>query len=322
MSRLVHAPTHLQAGKVIKHLLVDIPITKTVHRIVHGGKYTRPMLAMPETMSYLDSLTHLAPLHMPASLALVGLFSEHPAVLCFDTTFHQTIPHIAKTYAIPQHLTQKYNIKRFGFHGLAHESLTLQAAKMFKKDVNKLRIITCQLGNGASVCAIQNGISIDTSMGFTPLEGLVMGTRSGDIDPAIVPYLCEQEKISPAHALHILEKESGLLALGGASDVRDLLKRNDAAAKFALDVYTYRVRKYIGAYIAAMGGCDVIVLGGGVSRNASMRMKILSGLEELGVTLDKVRAQAPACISKGKIAVFVIEADEEDQMRKAAQLLG
>jgi acetate kinase len=321
----VHASNHHQAGQLLLHMLEGVQIGRSIHRVVHGGKHTTAVRADAEALQYIASLTPLAPLHIPASLELIRLCSDKipETILCFDTMFHATMPAIARTYAIPHHLAAKHHIYRFGFHGLAHSALAQEAARMSGKPIDKLRIISCQLGNGASVCAVRNGVSIDTSMGFTPLEGLMMGTRSGDIDPAIIPFLCEAEKMPVNDVLHLLEKKSGLLALGGSSDMRDVLKKSTPAAKLAVAVYAYRVRKYIGAYMATLGGVDCIVLGGGVSRAPAVRMLILSGLEEFGIVLDEkeLAKQGPICISKGRVKVLVLEADEELQMLRLAEHL-
>jgi acetate kinase len=299
-----------------------------IHRIVHGGEYDEPMVITPGVLHELKGLIPLAPLHMTPAIEFIERFQQQDAdavhIAVFDTMFHQYMPEVAKTYAIPPKLARKHRIRRYGFHGIAYAEMVREAAKVINKPLSQLRIIACQLGNGASVCAIRHGRSIDTSMGFTPLEGLMMGTRSGDIDPAVIPFLCEHEHLAPDQALRVLQHESGLKGMAGEWDVRKLLKREregDDAAKFALDLFAYRVRKYVGAYIAALGGVDVIVLSGGVSRAPKMRQRILSGLEELGIELDHelVQREAPALVSRGRVKVIVIEVDEQEMMRKIVQ---
>ena len=320
----VKAANHAQAGVVITDVLGDNAPDIIAHRVVYGADHTTPLRITEKAIGELKSYVPLAPLHMPPAIALIEFFHHRlgvEQVACFDTMFHAGMPEVAKTYAIPQDLAKKHGIVRRGFHGLAHEAMAVEAAKRASLDYKRSRIITCQLGNGASVCAILNGKSVETSMGFTPLEGLVMGTRSGDIDPAIIPFLIEHEHKTAAQILDLLEHESGLKGLAGASDVRDLLareKKGDAQAKLALDVAAHRVKKYIGAYLAVLGGADLIVLGGGIPRAPAMRERILNGLEEFGIVLDarKVKDAAPALINKGRVQVWVIEPDEQEHMLK------
>lgn len=302
---------HKEAGLVILSLLNRQP-DMIVHRVVHGGMRARPVRLTAGVIDELYLLSELAPLHMPPALDLVRLFSERTAakqVACFDTSFHRTMPPEASTYAIPPALAKKHGIQRYGFHGIAHAALCRQAAGKLRK--RRPSLVTCQLGNGASVCAIRDGKSVDTSMGFTPLEGLVMGTRSGSLDPAIVEFLCRQERMSVEQVLHVLEKESGLLGMAGRSDVRDLLGRKDRAARFALDLFSYRVKHYIGAYALLLGKPDAIVLGGGVVRSERMRGLLLSGLEPLGVRPKK--DLSGASLSAG-LPVYAFEVDEQDEM--------
>lgn len=308
--------SHKEAGILILSLLPVRP-ELVIHRIVHGGPRRHPTILDRSEIASLLRLAPLAPLHMPSALSLVELFGERlevPQVGCYDTMFHRTMPRIARTYAIPQDLARKHGIEHYGFHGIAHGALARQSKELFGRAHE--RSITCQLGNGASVCAIKGGKSVDTSMGFTPLEGLMMGTRSGDIDPAIVEFLCEREGMSVAEVTLMLEHESGLKALAGTNDVRDLLRRKDAAARFALDLFAYRVRKQVGAYIAALGGVDAIVLGGGVARSSLMRRRLLSGLSELGVVLDerKIARAPPVEFGSGRVACCAIEVDEQEEM--------
>jgi acetate kinase len=319
--RPIAARSHKKAGLVVLSLL-DARPDMVVHRIVHGGARARPARLTPRVIAALKRLVSLAPLHLPAELALVELFAERTGALqvaCFDTMFHRSMPAVARAYAIPRALARKHGIERYGFHGIAHQSLARSAARSLGRPLRGLRIVTCQLGNGASVCAVRGGKSVETSMGFSPLEGLVMGTRSGSLDPSIVAFLCERERMTPARVLDMLERKSGLLALGGHSDVRDLLRRErggDASARLALDVFAHRARMHIGACIAALGGADAIALGGGISRAPAMRARILKGMDGLGIALDarRLKARAPARIGKGSVKIFVFDVDEQQEM--------
>jgi acetate kinase len=276
----IDAMNHSQAGVVILDQLHDTPPNAVIHRVVYGADHKAPAVIDDAMLAELKSYIPLAPLHMPPSIALIEFLYHRlgvKSIACFDTMFHAGMPDVARNYALRLDLVEKYSIVRRGFHGLAHEAMAQEAAKRFSMPLEKLNIITCQLGNGASLCAIKEGKSIDTSMGFTPLEGLVMGTRCGDIDAAVIPFLCEHEKIDHNKALHILEQESGLKGITGVSDVRDILSRenSDPKAKFALDIMAYRIRKYIGAYYAVLGRVDAIVLGGGLPRSIVIRRKVL-----------------------------------------------
>ena len=309
--------TYTEAGLFI--LSIIPPPDIVVHRVVHGGTYTEPAIITPSVLKKLKSLVSFAPLHMPQSITLVSLLQQKTNathIACFDTMFHQTMPLVARRYAIPFP-----NITKHGFHGLAHEAMMLEALRYEKKTAKGTRIITCQLGNGASICAIRDGKSIDTSMGFTPLEGLMMGTRSGDLDPAIIPYLCSKLKKSPAAIQEILEKKSGLYGIAKESDVRMLLHRNDKNAQLALNMFTYRLQKYIGAYIAALEGIDLLILSGGVSRSTVMRCKILFGLEQFGIIINqkKIKKKTPTQVSIGKTRIWIIDVDEQEHMMNLAK---
>jgi len=324
----VKADTHAQAGAVILGLLDGAIPGAVVHRVVHGGDHDAPVVIDDIVLAELKRYVALAPLHMPPSIALIEFFKGRPGIVsiaCFDTMFHARMPDVARKYALRKDLAEKHGIVRRGFHGLAHEAMAREAAIHFGMPLEQLNIITFQLGNGASACAIKDGKSVDTSMGFTPLEGLVMGTRSGDIDPAVIPFLCREENIDAAAAVRILENESGLKGLAGASDARDLLAKEstDKDAKFALDLLAYRVRKYLGSYYAVLGRVDAIVIGGGLQRSVVMRKRILAGLEHLGIVIDDARIEdhSPALISKGAVKVFVIEPDEQETMLRWAKEL-
>ena len=274
------------------------------HRVVHGGEaFASSVLMTPEVVEQIEDCSALAPLHNPANLR--GYYAAHaampdvPHVAVFDTAFHQTIPETAYIYAIPYELYEKHGIRRYGFHGTSHRYVSRKAAEILGRKVSELRIITCHLGNGCSITAIKQGRSVDTSMGFTPLEGLPMGTRSGDIDPSIIFFIAEQENLSLKGIEEILNKKSGLLGVSGVSnDMREIKKEADAGnrrAQLALEIFAYRVKKYIGAYAAVLGGLDVLVFTGGIGENAYyIRSKICQGLEFLGIRLDEDRNKDPA----------------------------
>ncbi len=266
------------------------------HRVVHGGEeFAESALITDEVISAIEKCIPLAPLHNPPNLmgirACRQLMPDVPQVAVFDTAFHQTMEPYAFMYALPYELYEKYKIRRYGFHGTSHYYVAHQAAEMVGKPIEQLRIITAHLGNGASMAAVKFGKSVDTSMGFTPLEGLVMGTRTGDMDPAIVMFVMKELGLSPDEANNYFNKKCGLLGLSGRSnDLRDVLagaQEGDRRCQLALDVYTYRIKKYIGAYAASMGGLDVLVFTAGVGENSPfVRAKATEGLEFLGIKID------------------------------------
>ncbi|MFC1621164.1 acetate/propionate family kinase [Candidatus Omnitrophota bacterium] len=246
------------------------------HRVVHGGDRFKTAVLIDKTvMEAIEHFSELAPLHNPPALLTINeskkLLPGVPHVAVFDTAFFQTMPERAYLYAIPYALYEKHKIRKYGFHGTSHRYVAGQAARILKKSIDKLKIITCHLGNGCSIAAVRQGKAIDTSMGFTPLEGLVMGTRSGDLDPAIVPYIMKKESMSVDSAVELLNKKSGLLGVSGISnDMREIVKEADSGkkrAKVALEMFLYRIKKYIGAYIAVMGGVDAVVFTGGIGEN-------------------------------------------------------
>lgn len=297
------------------------------HRVVHGGEtFKASALVDGAAKSEIRRLFDLAPLHNPA--AVMGITASEvnmpgvPQVVVFDTAFHQTMPEKAYMYAIPRVLYNKYKVRRYGAHGTSHDFVSKAAAEYLGRPLEDLKIITCHIGNGASVTAVKGGVSVDTSMGMTPLEGLMMGTRSGDIDPAVVPYVMNKEELTPGEASSMLNKHSGLLAISGtSSDMRDIIdgyEKGEPNSTLAFEMYEYRLRKYIGSYAAAMDGVDVIVFTAGVGENASLlREKVLSNLTFLGIELDKeankVRSGDPRRISaKGsKVEVLVVPTNEE-----------
>lgn len=266
------------------------------HRVVHGGEYfDEPVLIDEKVEAQIEELTSLAPLHNPINLLAVRISKKFlpdlPHVAVFDTAFHATMPRRAKQYALPQNLVEKHKIRRYGFHGTSHDFVAHRAAEYLESDIRDLRLITCHLGNGASVCAVEYGRSAETSMGMTPLEGLVMGTRSGDVDAGILMYLMEKENLSREEINQILNKESGLKGLTGISDMRDIEKRaaeGDDACRLAIHIFSHRLRKYIGAYAALMGGVDAIIFTGGIGENsATIRHRSSQRLDFLGAIIHE-----------------------------------
>ncbi|HWO41900.1 MAG TPA: acetate kinase [Candidatus Eisenbacteria bacterium] len=307
------------------------------HRVVHGGdRFTSAVVIDDAVFDRLRELSDLAPLHNPASLAGIraasALVKSVPAVAVFDTSFHHTIPEHAFTYAIPHELAAKHRIRRYGFHGLAHQYAALRYSELAAAPLDRTALITLHLGNGCSACAIREGKSVDTSMGFTPLEGLVMGTRSGDIDPAIVAYLSREASASAAEVEAWLNDRSGLLGISGeSSDMRDLFGKLDRnpRSRLAIEVFCYRARKYVGAYLAALGGADAIVFSGGIGEHCPpIREKICSGMRWCGLELDR-EANAgvvggEGCISGAgsRLACYVVRSDEESLIaRETARLV-
>ncbi|MGR9087139.1 MAG: acetate/propionate family kinase [Gammaproteobacteria bacterium] len=265
------------------------------HRVVHGGEsFSAPMAISQPIIDTIRELIPLAPLHNPANLtgieACREIFPSAPQVAVFDTAFHQTMPPRAFRYAVPEAWYSRHGIRRYGFHGSSHRFVAERAAEHLQRPVGELKLITLHLGNGASAAAIDHGRCIDTSMGFTPLEGLVMGTRSGDLDPAIPPYLENALGQGASEMQHALNRDSGLKGLCGSNDLREVLAREQAGderAALALEVYCYRIRKYIGAYFVALGGLDALVFTGGVGENAPrVRSRVCTGLDILGISLD------------------------------------
>ncbi len=297
------------------------------HRVVHGGeKFASSVVIDDEVIKAIEECNDLAPLHNPANIIGINACAEVmpgvPMVAVFDTAFHQTMPKKAYLYGLPYEYYEKYKVRRYGFHGTSHDYVSDRAAKILGKDRKDLKIIVCHLGNGASISAVKNGQSVDTSMGLTPLEGLMMGTRSGDIDPAIVGFIAEKEGISSDEVVTILNKKSGVYGLsdGISSDFRDLAtaaESGNAKAKDTLDAYAYKVAKYIGSYIVAMGGVDVIAFTAGVGENnMQVREAIAKYLEFLGVSFDKeknkIRGEELILSKPGdKVTLMVVPTNEE-----------
>ena len=277
------------------------------HRVVHGGEaFQESVLINGEVMDTIDKLSSLAPLHNPANLEGIIVAKKKapniPHIAVFDTAFHSTMPKEAYLYALDYKMYEKHNIRRYGFHGTSHSYVSKEAAKVLDRDINEVNLITLHLGNGASACAIENGKSIDTSMGFTPLEGLVMGSRSGDIDPAIVLYMQRELGMSVDEVDKSLNKNSGLLGICGENDVRDIVNSKDEKAKLALDMMIRRIQKYIGAYMALLGRVDAIVFSGGIGENSAyVREKVLesqmfNGIKSLVIKTNEELEIANECL--------------------------
>lgn len=265
------------------------------HRVVHGGeRFSKSVLLTDQMIKEIEELTELAPLHNPANLTGIRAFKEIlpevPMVAVFDTAFHQTMPEKSYLYSLPYDYYEKYGIRKYGFHGTSHQYVSQRASEMLGVPLEQLRLISCHLGNGASIAAIQNGESIDTSMGFTPLAGITMGTRSGDIDPALIPYIMQKTGMNAFEVLNVLNKESGMLGLSGfSSDLRDIQDQVDTnpRAEMALEVFAARIHQYLGSYAARMSGVDAIIFTAGVGENSiAVREKVLTGLEFMGVYWD------------------------------------
>ena len=330
-------PTHTEAIQFVIDALTNekTGVVKSLseigavgHRIVHGGeKFASSVVITEEVKKAVEECNDLAPLHNPANLigveACEKLMPGTPMVAVFDTAFHQTMPEKAYMYGLPYEYYEKYKVRRYGFHGTSHSYVSKKAAEVMGKAYDEVKTIVCHLGNGASVSAVLNGKSVDTSMGLTPLEGLVMGTRSGDIDPAIMEFIAQKENLDIEGIMNVLNKKSGVFGLSGeiSSDFRDLtgaMAEGDKKAKIALEVFAYRVAKYIGAYAAAMNGVDDIVFTAGIGENVSyVREQVCSYLGYLGVELDpdaneKFRGEQGEITKPGcKVRVFGIPTNEE-----------
>lgn len=329
-------PNHTVAVKLVIEKLTDKEVGVIAsldeigavgHRIVHGGeKFASSVIITDEVLKQVEDCNDLAPLHNPANLVGINscreVMPDVPMVGVFDTAFHQTMPKKAYMYGLPYEYYEKYKVRRYGFHGTSHDFVSKRAAEILGKDIKDLKIIVCHLGNGASVSAVKNGESVDTSMGLTPLEGLIMGTRSGDMDPAILTFIAEKEGLTAEEVLNIFNKKSGVLGLSGglSSDFRDLGKaaeEGNQKAKDALETYAYRVAKYIGAYAAAMSGVDVIAFTAGIGENnAEVREMVGEYIGFLGTNINKernrIRGEEVILSDEGaKVTVMVIPTNEE-----------
>ncbi|MCI6550118.1 MAG: acetate kinase [Prevotella sp.] len=328
-------PTHKEGVALVFKVLLDPEIgalqsldeiDAVGHRIVQGGDiFEKSCIVTPEVEAGIESLIDLAPVHNAGHLrgirAVDALMPHTPQVTVFDNAFHSTMPPHAYLYAIPYDLYKKYHVRRYGFHGTSHRYVSQRVCEFLGVDINKMKIITCHIGNGASVAAVQYGKVIDTSMGLTPLAGLMMGSRSGDIDPSAVTYLMEKLHMEPQQMADWLNKECGVLGITGlSSDMREVesaLEAGDERARLAMDMYNYRIKKYIGAYAAAMNGVDIIVWTAGVGENQeSTRWEACSGMEYLGVKMDRERnhcrgVEQILSADDSKVKVVMIPTDEE-----------
>ncbi len=326
-------PGHREAIEIMFGMLMEGGVLSDMselagigHRVVHGGeRFHQPVMIDKDVMSAIEALVPLAPLHNSANLAGIRLASEHaptvPQVAVFDTAFHQTVPDYGFLYALPYGLYREQGVRRYGFHGTSHAYVCKKAADYLGRPLAELDIISLHLGNGASATAVQGGKSVDTSMGMTPLEGLIMGTRSGDVDPAILFYLSRETGVTMEELDLMLNRESGLRGICGESDMRGIVmavEAGDRQARLALDMFCYRIRKYIGAYMAVLGGADCIVFTGGIGENSPVvREMACRGLERLGVVLDHGKNSAlrgrtgGIGAGDGNVAVLVIPTDEE-----------
>ena len=328
-------PTHKQAIQLVLDALVN-PTTGAIadltaidavgHRVVHGGeKFATSTVLTEEVIAVIEECNDLAPLHNPANLigirACQELMPNVPMVAVFDTAFHQTMPEIAYMYGLPYEYYEKYAVRRYGFHGTSHSYVSKRAADILGKDYSELKTIVCHLGNGASICAVNGGKSVDTSMGLTPLEGLIMGTRSGDVDPSILDFIAQKENLTLSEVMNVLNKKSGVEGISGvSSDFRDLsaaAAEGNHRAELAIDAFAYRVVKYIGAYVAAMNGVDAICFTAGLGENdAATRAKIVANLGYLGIAIDEeannIRGkEVVISTADSKVKVLTIPTNEE-----------
>lgn len=303
----------------------------SAHRVVHGGETLNTSRLLDRKVeAEIDRLTHLAPLHNPVSLQWIRavreiLGGDIHQVAVFDTAFFANLPPVAKIYPIPHALSQKYRVRRYGFHGLAHQAMWQKWQSLRPEIAGGGRVVSMQLGSGCSIAAIDKGLPRDTSMGFSPLEGLMMATRSGDIDPGLIAFLQRQEGLTVAQLDRMLNEQSGLLGISETSaDMRELLESQDELARLAVEIYCYRARKYLGAYLAVLGGANAVIFGGGVGENLSaIRERILSGMEWCGIGIDhekNKRVQGPSRVSTAAagIEVWVIPVDEAELLAREA----
>lgn len=326
-------PDHNVAVEMLLNKLTNLGIIQSLneiegvgHRVVHGGEeFADSVLITDEVLKKIEALSELAPLHNPANITGIKAFQKVlpnvPAVAVFDTAFHQTMPESSFLYSLPYEYYEKYGIRKYGFHGTSHKYVSERAAEMLGRPLSQLRLISCHLGNGASITAIQGGKSIDTSMGFTPLAGVTMGTRSGDVDPALIPYIMEKTGKSAEEVIDVFNKQSGMLALSGfSSDLRDIeleAEKGNERAELALSVFASRIHKYIGSYAARMYGVDAIIFTAGIGENSDViRARVLNGLEFMGVywdpSLNQLRGDERfISYPHSPVKVMVIPTDEE-----------
>lgn len=326
-------PNHEVAVKLLLEKLTGLGIIQSLdeinaigHRVVHGGElFNDSVLITDEVLKGIETVSELAPLHNPANIVGIKAFKEIlpnvPAVAVFDTAFHQTMPEESFLYSLPYEYYKEFGIRKYGFHGTSHKYVSERAAELLDRPIEQLRILSCHLGNGASIAAIEGGKSIDTSMGFTPLAGVTMGTRSGNLDPALIPFIMDKTGQTAVEVLDTLNKRSGLLGLTGfSSDLRDIQEKADAGderAETALNVFTSRIHKYIGSYAARMSGVDAIVFTAGIGENSiTIRERVLRGLEFMGVyfdpSLNEVRGkEAFINFPHSPVKVIIIPTNEE-----------
>ena len=336
IAREKHSGVSLEPQAVLKNFLTSHAlegVEVVAHRVVHGGaQFSHPVEIDDSVLATIDTLSELAPLHNPPALKWIegaravckGSHTRH--VAAFDTAFFADMPRLAKEYALPASLGVEHNVRRYGFHGLAHEAMWRRWSELRPGSAASGRVISLQLGGGCSAAAIMGGRPLDTSMGFSPLEGLVMATRTGDVDPAVVAYLAQKLQCSGSDIIERFNRESGLLGVSGLSkDINDLIGSDSPDARFAVELYCYRVRKYIGAYLAVLSGCDAILFGGGVGEHIpQVRQAILEGFAWTGIEIDSARneratgSEANISSAQSKISVHVIPVDEERVLARAA----
>ena len=301
-------------------------ISAVGHRVVHGGeRFYKSVIIDDEVKEAIEKCSELAPLHNPSNIigidACRQIMPDVPMVAVFDTAFHQTIPRHAYIYALPYEIYEKYGLRRYGFHGTSHKYVSERAAKMLNKPIEELKIVSCHLGNGASICAVKYGKSIETSMGFTPLQGLCMGTRSGTIDPAVISFLMEKEKMTVKDISDFLNKKSGVLGVSGVSsdfrDIQEAAESGNDRAKLALDIFCYRVKRFIGDYIAIMNGVDAVVFTAGIGENNDyVRREVLTDMDFLGIKIDEEKNKVKGkemdiSTPDAKVKTLVIPTNEE-----------
>ncbi|MFD2618048.1 acetate/propionate family kinase [Terrilactibacillus laevilacticus] len=324
---------HSDAVRILLDYLIDRGVVQSLteiggigHRVVHGGEaFNDSALVTEDVLKKIEDLSELAPLHNPANLVGIRAFQQilpHvPSVVVFDTAFHQSMPKESYLYSLPYEYYENYSIRKYGFHGTSHQYVSIKAAEILNQPIEDLKLISCHLGNGASITAIKGGKSYDTSMGFTPLAGLTMGTRSGDIDPALIPYIMEKTGQNASEVVNVLNKKSGLLGLSGfSSDLRDIeseMVKGHERAKLALSIFVERIQKYIGSYVAKMQGVDAIIFTAGIGENSyHIRENVTDGLKWMGVALDnernrKVSGETIISTPESKVKVLVIPTNEE-----------
>jgi acetate kinase len=332
-TEVTEIPDHEVAVKLLLNKLTDLKIIESLdeiegigHRVVHGGEeFADSAVITEDVLNKIDALSELAPLHNPANITGIKAFQQVlpnvPAVAVFDTAFHQTMPESSFLYSLPYEYYEKYGIRKYGFHGTSHKYVSERAAELLGRPLEQLRLLSCHLGNGASIAAIEGGKSIDTSMGFTPLAGVTMGTRSGNIDPALIPFIMEKTGKTADEVLNVLNKESGMLGVSGfSSDLRDIevqASEGNERAELALEVFANRIHKYIGSYASRMYGVDAIIFTAGIGENsAEIRERVLQGLEFMGVywdpALNKVRGEeAFVNYPHSPVKVIIIPTNEE-----------